>query len=246
MVTGAGKRIGRAIAIDLAKAGFTVGVHYNGSADAADEVCEIIRSASGQAASVQCDLTDADAVRTLLPRTADALGPVSVLVNNASLFEPDGPGAFGDAIWDAHMNVHVRAPVYLTDALAAQLPDGAAGVVINMIDQRVWRLTPAYMSYTLSKSALWTATRTLAQALAPRVRVCGIGPGPTLANTRQSAEDFAAQSSLVPLGHGPSLEEICATVRYIIDTPSLTGQMIAVDGGQHLAWETPDFLGAKE
>lgn len=246
MVTGAAKRIGKAIAIDLARNGFRVAVHYNGSRQSAETVRDEIRRSGGEAAIFQCDLSDPVAVRNLIPGVREVMGTLDVLVNNASQFASDGPGSFDDAIWDAHMNLHVRAPVYLADAYAAQLPDDRKGVIINMIDQRVWRLNPTFISYTLSKSALWTATQTLALAFAPRIRVCGIGPGPTLANSRQDASDFEAQSSNTPLGHGPSLNEICNTVRFIIDTPSLTGQMIAVDGGQHMAWETPDVLNVRE
>lgn len=246
LVTGAAKRIGRAIALDLADAGFAIGVHYNRSRREAEDLCAAIAAKGGTAVALECNLSDADAVRALVGRCAKALGPVEVLINNASVFEPDGIGDFDDRRWNTHMALHVRAPVYLADSLAAHLPENRTGVIVNMIDQRVFNPNPTFMSYTLSKSALLTATRTLAQALAPRIRVCGIGPGPTLANTRQTPEDFAAQAGLLPLKAGPVLADICRAVRFIIDTPSLTGQMIAIDGGQHMAWQTPDILGTRE
>ena len=244
LVTGAAKRIGRAIALDLAERGFAVGIHCHTAVDAANAVRAEIEAAGGRAAVLSCDLRDPAAMRRLIPECAEALGPVGVLVNNASVFEPDGPGDFDDTVWDAHMALHVKAPVYLASALAAGLPDGADGVVVNMIDQRVLALRPTFISYTLSKSALWTATQTLAQALAPRVRVCGIAPGPALMNTRQSPDQFAAQQDSVLLKRGPELAEICNTVRFILDTPSMTGTLTPLDGGQHLAWETPDVMSA--
>lgn len=246
LVTGAGRRIGAAIARHLAGRGHAVALHHMNSATETKVLRDEIAAAGGKAAPFQADLRDADAVRALIPTVTKELGPVTTVVNSASRFEPDGIGNLDDDRWAAHFDLHVRAPVYLIDAMAAALPAGRSGVAINLIDQRVLRPTPHFISYTLSKSALWTATQTLAQALAPRIRVCAIGPGPTLANDRQSAEDFSNQQRLVPLQRGPSLDEICRTVQFILDMPSLTGVMITPDGGQHLAWQTPDVTGAKE
>ena len=170
---------------------------------------------------------------------AQAPAPIALLVNSASPFEDDSGEAF-DLEYEATMAVNLRAPLILSQAMAAALPDGTGGLIVNIADQRVWRLTPRFFSYTLSKAALWTATQTLAQALAPRIRVNAIGPGPTLPSAHQSAEAFAAQAAATPLARGPTVEEIAAAMVYLIDAPSVTGQMIAVDGGQHLAWRTPD------
>ena len=196
---------------------------------------------------VQADLSDSNAVRRLVRDAQDQLGPVQLLVNNASIFQEDGIGDLADdVVWDRHFAVHVKAPVLLADAMAAALPAGKDGLVVNMIDQRIWKLTPKFISYTLSKSALWTATQTLAQALAPRIRVNGIAPGPTMPSDRQSQADFDRQVSTLLLKHGPDLSEFGRTIRYLWETPSITGQMIALDGGQHLAWQTPDVSGIAE
>ncbi|MET0575420.1 MAG: SDR family oxidoreductase, partial [Mesorhizobium sp.] len=175
-----------------------------------------------------------------------AIGPIGLLVNCASVFVDDSAEDFDWLDWDRHFALHVKAPTQLARDFAAQLPKDTEGLIVNIIDQRVWRLTPRYFSYTLSKSALWTATQTLALALAPRIRVNAIGPGPTLANTRQRPEDFQAQIDGLVLGHGPALDEFGATIRYLWEARSVTGQMIAVDGGQHLAWQTPDVTGMTE
>jgi NAD(P)-dependent dehydrogenase (short-subunit alcohol dehydrogenase family) len=242
LVTGGARRIGRAIVADLAAHGYAVAIHANHSAGEAEALAAQIRSAGGRAGVVTADLADPAAVARLLPQAEDRLGPVTVLVNNASAFEKDEAVPFDAAVFGRHMQVNAAAPIQLASALAERLPADRGGVVVNIVDQRVLRPAPTFFSYTLSKSTLWSATRTLAQALAPRVRVAAIGPGPTLASARQRPEDFAAQAAAVPLGHGPSLAEITAAVRFILDSPSVTGQMIAVDGGQHLAWQTPDML----
>jgi NAD(P)-dependent dehydrogenase (short-subunit alcohol dehydrogenase family) len=179
-------------------------------------------------------------------RAITAIGPISVLINNASLFENDSPRDFAWDVWDRHFDLHLKAPTMLARDLDATLPEGQEGLVVNIIDQRVWRLTPRYFSYTLSKSALWTATQTLAQALAPKIRVNAIGPGPTFANSRQRPEDFQAQIDGLILGRNAALGEFGATVRYLWQARSVTGQMIALDGGQHLAWRTPDVTGMAE
>ncbi|WP_246429565.1 SDR family oxidoreductase [Prosthecomicrobium pneumaticum] len=246
LVTGGARRIGRAIVEALAEAGWAVAIHCNSARDEAEALAEAIRGAGGRAAVVVADLADPQAVRALVPAAAAALGPVTLLVNNASLFLPDGIGTLDPSVWRRQMAVNLDAPVFLADALATALPAGETANVVNILDQRVLKTTPLFLSYQLSKSALFTATRVLAQALAPRVRVNGIGPGPTLASVRQAPEDFARQSAAVPLGRGPDLSEFGRTILYLVGTPSVTGQMIAIDGGQHLAWQTPDIVGIPE
>lgn len=243
LVTGGAKRIGRVIASDLAAHGFDVAIHASSSIAEAQSLAEALSAVSGRAVALQADLTDAAQARALVGRAAEALErPIDILVNNASVFLDDGVGAIDDGIWDDHFDLHVRAPVLLAGALADALPEDRHGLIVNMIDQRVWKPTPRFFSYTLSKSALWTATQTMAQTLAPRIRVNAIGPGPALKNPRQSEADFAAQTDAVPLGRGPELAEFGATVRYLWKARSVTGQMIALDGGQHLAWQTPDAI----
>ena len=236
LVTGGGRRIGRALCLDLAAQGFAVAVHHHRSAADADAVAAEIRRSGGRAVALGADLARETEVETLMERAAAVLGPVGCLVNNASLFERDEAATVTRASWDAHIETNLRAPFLLTQRLAAALPADADGVVINLLDQRVWSLTPHFVSYTVSKSALWTLTRTLALALAPRIRVNGIGPGPTLPSPRQSEEQFRRQCASVPLGRGTTPEEICAAARFILAAPALTGQMIALDGGQHLQW----------
>lgn len=236
LVTGAARRIGRAIALDLARAGFAVAVHHARSGREADEVVAAIEAEGGRAVALAADLGCEAQVGSLLEQATARLGPVGVLVNNASTFEPDGVLDATRASWDFHLDVNLRAPFVLTQALARALPEGAEAVVVNLIDQRVWNLTPHFTTYTLSKAGLWTLTQTLALALAPRIRVVAIGPGPALPSTRQSAESFAAQAASLPLNRGTGPDEICAALRFLLATPSITGQMIALDGGQHLGW----------
>lgn len=245
LVTGASHRIGRHIALDLASHGWSVGVHYNDSQEAADEVVALIEKGGGRAFALSADLDNETETRELLPAVAAKLGPLTLLVNNASAFDPDSLQSLGDPIegmkqYHQQMQVNLTAPLMLSQALVAQLPSETEGNVINILDQKVWRLTPYYMSYTLAKSALWTATKTLAQALAPDVRVNAIGPGPILPNKRQSEAEFRDQCSKLPLKRCSTPDEIARTIRFLIDMPSMTGQMIALDGGRHLAWNTPD------
>lgn len=246
LVTGGARRLGAAIVRDLAANGFGVVIHCNTSHAAAEELAREITESGGRAAVIQADLSDTAGVDELVKRAAALLGPVRLLVNNASRFEDDSATDIDWETWDRHFNVHVKTPVWLTQQLAANLPDGQDGLVVNVIDQRVWRLNPRFFSYTLSKSALWTATQTMAQALAPRVRVNAIGPGPTLMNERQQEKDFRRQTEGLLLERGPQLDEFGATIRYLWQARSVTGQMIALDGGQHLAWETPDIYGIAE
>lgn len=236
LITGAAQRIGRAIALDLGRGGWTVAVHYNRSADAAADVVAEIKAAGGRAAAFQADLAQEDQMQTLLPAVVGKLGPVGCLVNNASLFDYDSAASATRESWDRHMEVNLRAPFVLSQAMARLLPAEALGAVVNIIDERVWNLTPHFVTYTLSKAGLWTMTQTLALALAPRIRVNGIGPGPTLANHRQSEEQFRRQCESMPLERGTTPEEICDAVRFILGAPAMTGQMIALDGGQHLGW----------
>ncbi len=245
LVTGASHRIGRHIALDLASHGWRVGVHYHSSQQAAMDVVALIREGGGQALAVQADLDNESEVRELLPHLGAKLGPLTLLVNSASTFDPDSLQSLADAgegMWNYHrqLQVNLTAPLILSQALVEQLPVGIAGNIISILDQKVWRLTPYYMSYTLSKSALWTATRTLAQALAPDVRVNAIGPGPILPNKRQSETEFKEQCTKLPLQRCGTPDEIARTIRFIVDMPCMTGQMIALDGGRHLAWNTPD------
>lgn len=246
LITGAAARIGRVIALDLAAAGWAVGIHYNISAEAAHETVAEIEKSGGRAIALQGDLTDENRVRDLVAETSAALGPVSCLINNASVFEGDTIKTVNRDSWLTHMDTNLYAPVILSQAFANDLPTDKNGCIVNIIDQRVWALTPKFLSYTMSKTALWTLTQTLAQALSPRIRVMGIGPGPTLQNTRQSDADFANQVDHLLLKRAIDPLEIASTVRFILDTPSLTGQMLALDGGQHLAWETPDVAGVRE
>lgn len=246
LVTGGSKRIGRAIVERLAAEGFAVAVHYGRSRDEAEALVASIVADGGRACAIQADLGDAEAVARIVPEARAGLGPVTLLVNNASEFEPDSIGEMDVTRWNRQFSVNLRAPVFLAEAFAAQLPQDLEGLIVNLIDQRVWKLTPHFISYQLTKSALLTATQTLAQALAPRIRVNGIGPGPTLSNTRQGDEDFRKQAQAVLLERGPSPEEISAAVVFLLHARSMTGQMIALDGGQHLAWQTPDVIGIRE
>ena len=236
LITGGARRVGAVIARDLARHDWAVAVHYRSSAAEAEGVVADIRAGGGQATAIAADLMSEAETVALVGRVCDALGPVTCLVNNASLFERDEALTATRESWDRHMLVNLRAPFLLTQTVARQMPEEASGCVINLLDQRVWNLTPHFTSYTVSKAGLWTLTQTLAMALAPRGRVNAVGPGPTLPSRRQSAEQFERQWSNVPLARPVSLEEISAAVRFLLDAPSVTGQMIAVDAGQHLGW----------
>lgn len=241
LVTGAARRIGRALSLSLAEAGYAIAIHHRDAEADAQSLAEEVRSMGGRAAVLQAELGSEAEVAALVPRAADALGPLSLLVNNAAQFVDDRVGALSRHTWDLHMAANLRAPIVLAEAFSAQAPDGA--LILNLLDQRVWKTNPQFFSYTLSKSALWTATRMLAQALAPKIRVNAIGPGPTLPNSLHGEAGLAAECAATLLGRGAEPGDICAAARYLIDAPAVTGQMIAVDGGQHLAWKTPDILG---
>tara|TARA_B100000315_G_scaffold245665_1_gene271856 strand:+ start:7548 stop:8318 length:771 start_codon:yes stop_codon:yes gene_type:complete len=239
LVTGGAKRIGREIAFALAEDGWQVAVHYNDSSVDADKVVQEISAAGGTAISLPADLTDESAVAAMIPAIADQLGPVTGVVNNASIFEEDSVLSATKQTWDSHMAVNLRAPFLLMQSLAENLPSNEKANIINIIDQRVENLTPHFTSYTVSKSALWTLTQTAAAALAPNIRVNAIGPGPTLPSTRQSDDQFERQIELTPLQIQVDPKEISAAVRFILATSSMTGQLLSLDSGQHLGWAQP-------
>jgi len=253
LVTGAGQRLGRAMALYLATRGHDVAVHYSSSAEAADETAAQARAHGVQAATLRADLLDETQTAGLIGRAAQALGgPLTLLVNNASIFEHDTIGSITPTSWDRAIGSNLRAPVILTQDFAAQAPPAesdeaeeplARALVVNIIDQRVRKLTPEFMSYTIAKMGLWAFTRTAAQALAPHVRVNAIGPGPTLRGGRQSDEHFRRQRAATVLGRGVNAPDVTAALGYFLDAPAVTGQLLCVDGGQHLAWQTPDILG---
>lgn len=240
LVTGGAKRMGRAICQDLARHGHAVAIHANNSLREAEALADELRTEGCEVIALTADLLDPHQASTLVDRAAAQVGPLTGLVNSASIFLKDEAHQFDAEIFDKHFDIHVRAPSILSASLLKQLPQDRTGLIVNIIDQRVWKLTPQFYSYTLSKAALWTATQTLAQAYAPRIRVNAIGPGPSFKSERQAEEDFAKQITGLPLKRGPSADEFGGTIRFLFDTPSITGQMIALDGGQHLAWETPD------
>ena len=245
LVTGAAKRLGRAIALDLARHGWSVAIHYNSSEKEARATAADAATAGVKVALLKADLSRESETATLVERAAVELGPLTGLVNSASLFENDDWYSVSRESWDKHMETNLRAPFVLAQAFARQVPREEHGAIVNLIDQRVLKPTPQFFSYSLSKASLKWLTTTLAQALAPRVRVNAVGPGPTIINARQSAADFARQRDATVLGHGAEPQDVCDAVRYLLEASAVTGQMIAVDGGQHLIWQTPD-VGVKE
>jgi NAD(P)-dependent dehydrogenase (short-subunit alcohol dehydrogenase family) len=240
LVTGAGRRIGAVVAAELGRAGFDVAVHYGRSSEEAQRTADAVRAFGRRAVILEADLGQEAQVLDLLPRAIAELGPLELLVNNASVFLDDRWDGEERAVWDAHMEVNLRAPLTLARVFAEKTQGPAS--IVNIIDQRVLKPTPEFFSYSISKAGLWFATRTLAQALAPRIRVNAVGPGPTLASIHQTPEDFAAEAAGVLLERRATPEEIARAVLYLVDAPSVTGQMIAVDAGQHLGWRTPDVL----
>jgi NAD(P)-dependent dehydrogenase (short-subunit alcohol dehydrogenase family) len=236
LITGASKRIGKAIAQTLAENGYDIAVHYYRSRDEAEDVVKGLLRHGIRARSFAADLAREREVLALWHAAQDALGPVTLLVNNASLFERDEALDATRASWDAHLETNLRAPFVLAQCFARDLPAERKGAIVNLLDQRVWNLTPHFTSYTLSKAGLWTLTQTLALALAPRIRVNAVGPGPTLPSPRQTQDQFEKQCASVPLGHGTTPEEVAAAVLFLAEARSITGQMLALDGGEHLAW----------
>ncbi|MGJ8602503.1 MAG: SDR family oxidoreductase [Marivita sp.] len=255
LITGAGKRLGRAMALYLADRGYDIAVHYASSQREAEEVADLIRAKGRMACTVQADLLNETATQALTDSAIAGLGgPLTVLINNASIFEYDTLGTATRESWDRHLESNLRAPFVLTQCFAAQLPGAqtdaqgepvASGLVINMIDQRVRKLTPEFMSYTIAKMGLWAFTQTAAQALAPTCRVNAIGPGPTLRGGRQSEAHFAKQRAATILERGANTSDITAALGYFLDAPAVTGQLLCVDGGQHLGWQTPDVIGVE-
>jgi NAD(P)-dependent dehydrogenase (short-subunit alcohol dehydrogenase family) len=241
LVTGAGRRIGQALALEAARAGYDVAVHHRGAPDEAAETIDAIQALGRRALAVSAELSDEAQVAGLIAQTTP-LGPLTLLVNSASSFNDDRVGSLDRALWDAHLETNLRAPIVLAEAFAAALPDGAEGLVVNIVDQRVWRPNPQFFSYSLSKAGLWWATQTLAQALAPRIRVNAIGPGPTLPSVHQAPGEFEAEAAGTLLQRHAEPQDLAAALRYLIDARAVTGQMIAVDAGQHLAWRTPDIV----
>ncbi len=239
LVTGGSRRIGRAIALALAESGFAIALHARADDRDGADTASAIEAAGARCHRLYADLTDEDSVAGLIPAALSALGPIGVLVNNASVFERDEWDTATRASWDAHLEPNLRAPFLLAQTFAASLPAQSEGMILNLLDQRIWSLTPHFISYTVSKAGLWALTRSLALALAPRIRVNAIGPGPTVANQRQTAAQFARQAASVPLGHGSSPEEIGRAAIAMLALPGMTGQMIALDGGQHLQWQAP-------
>lgn len=253
LITGAGRRLGRAMALYLAGRGHDVAVHYATSEHDAENLTAEITAMGRHAVALQADLLDEAQTEMLVPRASDALGgPLTLLINNASIFDYDTVQTATRKSWDRHMESNLRAPFVLIQNFAAQaLPapfdeNGEAqapSLIVNMVDQRVRKLTPEFMTYTLAKMGLWALTQTAAQALAPTIRVNAIGPGPTMIGARQSLQHFAKQRSNTILERGANPSDVTAALGYFLDAPSVTGQLLCTDGGQHLGWKTPDIIG---
>jgi NAD(P)-dependent dehydrogenase (short-subunit alcohol dehydrogenase family) len=246
LVTGAARRIGLAIAGRLAREGRPIVLHSSHrSAQEAELAAQAIRARGGRAATVAADLANADETQRLIEFAERQFGPLTLLINNASVFELDAARDFSLQVFERQFAVNLRAPLLLARDFAARLPEELEGAIVNIIDQRVWRPTPRYFTYTLAKSALWTATRTMAQAFAPRIRVNAVGPGPVFPNAAFGEKGFEAEARGVPLHRAADVSGVVDAVIYLSHARSVTGQMIAVDSGQHLAWETPDVLPEK-
>lgn len=255
LITGGAKRLGRAMALHLASKGTNVVIHYSSSIDVAEETAEAARVLGVKAAVVHADLLNVEDTKTLIAKAVEAIGgSLDILINNASIFEYDNLETASFESWDRHMGSNLRAPVFLTQAFARQVTNAelddngepkARACVVNMVDMRVRKLTPEFATYTLAKAGLWAFTQTAAQSLAPHIRVNAIGPGPTMQGTRQSADHFAKQRASTILERGSNEVEICKALDFILDIDGLTGQLICLDGGQHLAWKTPDVVGVE-
>lgn len=246
LITGAARRIGRAIALDFAARGWNVAIHCHTSTAAADSLASDIAGSGNNVQVLQADLADPAAIEALIPKCLASIGAPTCLINNASTFLYDSLPSLEPDQWDRQLAINLRAPIFLAKSFARHLPAAATGNIINILDQRVLKPTPHFFSYAVSKAALWSATETMAQALAPRIRVNAIGPGPAMPSVHQTPEQFAHQSAATLLQRGTTPAEIAAAIRFILDAPALTGQMIALDGGQHLAWQTPDVLAAPD
>jgi NAD(P)-dependent dehydrogenase (short-subunit alcohol dehydrogenase family) len=240
LITGAAQRIGRALALDFAHRGWRVAIHCRASRQQAQELAQQLGRVGAPTAVLTADLAVPSEVERLLPECVRQLGPPTCLINNAAMFAADAVGGLQSGLWDAQLAVNLKAPVFLAQAFAKHLPAGAAGNIINIIDQGVLKPTPQFFSYTVSKAALWAVTRTLAQALAPSIRVNAIGPGPVLQSSYQTEAEFRAEYQATLLGRSTPPEEIATAIRFILEAPALTGQMLALDGGQHLTWQTAD------
>jgi NAD(P)-dependent dehydrogenase (short-subunit alcohol dehydrogenase family) len=243
LITGAAKRLGRETALRLAASGYDIAIHCNHSRRDAERTLLEVEARGVRGTIIEADLGDPKAVATIVSRAVMALGPVTLLVNNASVFGDDRLGELDVATWNRTFSINLRAPVMLAQDMALHLPDGMNGSIVNIIDQKVQKLNPQFFTYTLTKSALWTATQTLAQALAPRIRVNAVSPGPVLPNEHDGEAGFLAESALTPLGEAVDPEDIAEAVAYLASARSITGQMISVDAGQHIAWRTPDVVG---
>lgn len=241
LVTGAAKRLGRAIALDLARNGWNVAIHFNASEREARVTCEDVKASGVRATLVKADLGREQETADVVARAAGELGPITALVNSASAFENDQWYSADRASWDRHMEVNLRAPLVLTQGFAKQLPKGRSGAIVNLLDQRLLKPAPDFLSYSVSRAGLHWLTVTLAQALAPAIRVNAVAPGPTLKGARQSAEHFEKESRATILGHGSKPQDICDAVRYLLEAHAVTGQTITVDGGQHLIWKLADM-----
>ncbi|HEY2445028.1 MAG TPA: SDR family oxidoreductase [Rhizomicrobium sp.] len=240
LITGAAKRLGRAIALDLARNGWDIALHFNNSGSAANDTAAELRGLGRRVAILQADLADETATTALIGRAIAELGTVSGLVNSASIFENDDWASVSRASWDRHMAVNLRAPLVLSQEFARSLPMDAHGAIVNIIDQRVLKPTPQFLSYSTSKAGLYWLNTTLAQALAPSIRVNAVAPGPTMIGARQSEVHFRKQREATVLGKGAEPQDVCDAVRYLLGAQAVTGQMIVVDGGQHLIWLTQD------
>jgi NAD(P)-dependent dehydrogenase (short-subunit alcohol dehydrogenase family) len=245
LITGAAKRVGRAIALELASHGWSVAVHYNSSEGDAEDTVAALHDKHVHAMALQADLSNEDHVQTLIERAYEGIGPLTALVNNASVFENDNIKTATRESWDKHMEANLRAPLVLSQQFAQQLPEGAEGAIVNLLDQRIFKPTPQFLSYGVSRAGLHWLTTVLAQALAPRVRVNAVAPGPTIRNPRQSEAHFRKQTEATPLGRGATPEEVANAVRYLIDARAITGATLPVDGGQHLIWKTADVVGTE-
>lgn len=240
LVTGAARRIGRVLALRLAGEGFDLAVHYGGSAAEAEATVAEVRSLGRRAVALPADLARPEDVETLVPRAVGALGPLGLLVNNASIFELDRIGTLTETRWQRHLAINLTAPTFLCRAFVRQLPEGTEGLIVNMLDERIFNPTPNYLSYTASRLGLWGVTQVLARELAPRIRVNAIGPGPTLPAAGTTEADFAALCAKMPLQRGSSPDELADALAFILRARSMTGQMITLDGGQQLGWLTPN------